>query len=393
MNPINPRRIFKTTFRFAFFFLVLSGASKVSAQSDTTAKPIDSAAKKDTSSFDKFNKKAEALFKIIPFPIVTYSTDAGNVFGLAKFNLIQLSKKDTISKPSKLSEVVTFSTKGRINASIATELVFNENKYIVISFINYKKQPEYILGIGNSLSRDSLISAEFDRLRFNLTGLRLFAKNLYAGISVDFSDYYTIEADSASWLKLNNTLGLEGGWSNGAGFALAYDSRDSRYNPYHGMYIISTVLFYGKWVGSKYGFNRFILDARKYFNPWSNHVIALQATTTSNAGDVPFFEMAKLGGDNRMRGYYEGAIRDKVLVDAQLEYRMPVWKIFGLVGWVGTGRVADSYSHIGFDGFHISYGGGIRIKVDSKNNTNLRLDVGFGPPGVQGFYLNFAEAF
>ena len=150
------------------------------------------------------------------------------------------------------------------------------------------------------------------------------------------------------------------------------------------MYVISTMLFYGKWVGSQYGFNRFILDARKYFNPWLKHVIAIQATTMSASGDVPFFELSKLGGDNRMRGYYEGAIRDKVLIDAQLEYRMPVWNIFGIVGWIGTGRVADSYSHISLDGFHISYGGGLRIRIDSKNNTNLRIDYGFGSSGVQG---------
>src|SRR6188472_4638622 len=73
---------------------------------------------KDTlSKFDKFNVKMERAFKILPAPIITYSTEAGNTFGLAKFNVFNLSKKDTISRPSKLSEVVTFSTKGRINVS------------------------------------------------------------------------------------------------------------------------------------------------------------------------------------------------------------------------------------------------------------------------------------
>ena len=58
--------------------------------------------KKDSlSGFDKFNKKGEALFKILPVPIYSYSPEAGNIFGLAKFNVLNLSKKDTISKPSK----------------------------------------------------------------------------------------------------------------------------------------------------------------------------------------------------------------------------------------------------------------------------------------------------
>jgi len=60
---------------------------------------------------------------------------------------------------------------------------------------------------------------------------------------------------------------------------------------------------------------------------------------------------------------------------------------------LGTGRVAGSYSELSFDGFKLSYGAGIRVKVDSKHNTNLRLDFGFGPDGISGTYINFAEAF
>jgi hypothetical protein len=53
----------------------------------------------------------------------------------------------------------------------------------------------------------------------------------------------------------------------------------------------------------------------------------------------------------------------------------------------------DKYSNFNFNGLWLSYGGGIRIRVDSENNTNLRFDMGFGPNGVSGFYFNFAEAF
>jgi outer membrane protein assembly factor BamA len=371
----------------ALSVLIILDVFVASGQTDSTAK------KDSLSGFDKFNKKAEALFKIIPVPIISYSSDAGNIFGLAKFNLIHLSKKDTISKPSKLSEVVTFSTKGRINASIATELVFDENKYVVIGFFNYRKQPEYIFGIGNDVSIDSVEQVQYDRIRFVASGLRLFAKNLYAGISVDVSNYFDIEPDSNSFLKRQNVTGLNGGLCLGLGFSLAYDSRDNRYNPSKGTYVISNYLFYSKSLGSAYQFNEFSLDARQFFNPWLKHVIAIQATTTNGSGDVPFFEMAMLGGDSRMRGYYEGAYRDKVAIDGQLEYRMPVWNIFGLTAFIAGGQVGSSYGRFSLNGFHPAYGGGLRIRVDSKNNTNMRFDMGFGPQGIKAFYLNFAEAF
>ena len=357
------------------------------------SQPITEIVKDVVSKFDEFNQKAEALFKILPVPIIAYSNEAGSVFGLAKFNLLHLSKKDRVSRPSKLSELVSFSTKGGINASVAAELLFQKNKYVILSSINYKKQPEYFFGIGNDISKNSPEKLKYDRLEFTSTGMMRVRKNLYAGISFDISDYFHIQPDSNSFLIRKQVSGLTGGLCLGIGVAAAFDSRDNRYNPTNGSYIISNLLFYSNALGSNYQFTKFTTDARKYFKPWLKHVIAMQATTTSCAGNVPFFELAMMGGDHKMRGYYEGAYRDKVLLDAQVEYRLPVWNIFGAAAWLGTGRVANRYTDLSFSGFHLSYGAGIRVRVDSKNDTNLRLDFGFGPGGLSGTYINFAEAF
>ena len=312
----------------------------------------DTTKKNDSSGFDRFNSKAEKLFKILPVPIYSYSTEAGNIFGLAKFNLFHLSKTDTISKPSKISGVFTVSTLGRINFSVATEWVFNENKWVILSYFNYKKQPEYIFGIGNDVKREDVEQVQYDRIKFVATPMYLFFKNLYAGLGVDLSHYYNIEPDSNSFLIRDSVAGLNGGTGVGIGFSAAYDTRDSRYNPFKGAYILSTFIFYPSALGSTFQYSKFELDARKYFHPWRKDVIALQAFTGTESGNVPFYEFEMMGGDNRMRGYYLGAYRDKVLFDCQVEYRMHIWNIFGITAWVGTGRVADSYSNLSIDGFH-----------------------------------------
>jgi hypothetical protein len=353
----------------------------------------DSSHPKKVSKFDRFNKKAEALFKIIPVPLYSYTTEAGHIFGLAKYNLLHFSKKDTISKPSKLSEVFTISTNGRINASVSTEMVLKENEYVIMGYINYKKQPEFIYGIGNDISKDSQQLVQYSRFQFAATGLRQWFKNFYAGVAINVSDYFSIAPDSNSFLIRDTVAGLKGGLSVGIGLSTAYDSRDNRYNPSKGAYAIGTVLFHPSFLGSAYQFTRLDIDLRKYYNPWLKHVIALQATTTYTDGDVPFYELAQMGGDSKMRGYYMGAYRDHVLVDAQVEYRAPIWNIFGATGWIGAGRVANSYSDLSLNGFHLSYGVGLRVRVDTKNNTNLRFDMGFGPDNWQGFYINFSEAF
>ena len=359
------------------------------AQTDSTSQ-----ATTDTlSKFDKFNQKGEKIFQYIPVPIYSHTQEAGDIFGLAKYNLFDLYKGDTITRPSKVSSVFTASTKGRINFSLSTEFILKENKYIFLSYINFKKTPEVVLGIGNDVSIDNKENISNNRVRFNIVALRKLSKYLYAGPGFDISYYYNMHVDSNSIMIREGALGLNGGLNVGLGVGAAYDSRDNRYNTYQGSYILFTSTFYGGAIGSEYTFSKINLDARKFFNPWFKHVIALQITTNASYNQTPYYNLALLGGSNQMRGYYEGAIRDNILIDGQLEYRMPIWNIFGMTGWVGTGRVAPNYRDMAFNNLWLSYGLGARIRVDSKHNTNLRIDFGFGQRGANAFIIGFAEAF
>ncbi|MBP6335106.1 MAG: BamA/TamA family outer membrane protein, partial [Bacteroidia bacterium] len=236
-------------------------------------------------------------------------------------------------------------------------------------------------------------SITVDRIKFVATALYGIGKNFYFGGGLDLADYFKVETDSNSFIVEQNVNGQDGGTNVGLGLGGAFDKRDNRYNPSTGAYVIGTWLYYGKSFGSTFEYSKIELDARKYFNHYKKHVIAIQATTTYATTAVPFYELSMMGGEYQMRGYYKGALRDQVLVDGQIEYRMPVWKIFGLTSWIATGRVASSYHSLNMDGLWLSYGGGFRVKVDSKSNVNLRVDFGFGPNGISGVYLNFAEAF
>jgi hypothetical protein len=340
---------------------------------------------------DDINEKAEKLFRILPVPFYSYTSEAGNIVGLAKFNLFHPSAHDR-SKPSRLSELVTISSKGRINVFISNELLLRENRYMILSSFNYRRQPEYLQGIGNDVLNNKKEQVSIDRVRFTSTPLRRFHNNLYAGPSIDIARYI-IRTDSASYFREGVVTGTQGGTDVGLGIAGALDSRDNRYNARRGAYVLTTLVFYPKFLGSTYAFHRFELDARRYFNPWCKHVIAVQATTSYVGGNPPFYNLSLLGGEERMRGYYKGALRDRTLVDAQVEYRMPIWKIFGVAGWVGTGRVGTGYDDLALSGFHLSYGGGLRVRVDTRNNTNMRFDMGFASHGIRGFYIAFTEAF
>jgi hypothetical protein len=380
-------------YKLYFFSLIVSlclFSSEIYAQEP---EKVDTAKKE--SDFDSFNKKMERLFVWMPVPVYSRSSEAGDIFGLAKYNLFRLSKKDTISGPSKVSGVGTVSTKGRVNVSLGGELVFNDNHNIALCYFNYRKTPEYIFGIGNDVVREDQEQVTTNRFKIEGNFTWLFSNKLYIGPQFDFANYFDVSADSNSFLRRDNVLGLNGGNNVGLGLAVLLEKRNNRYNSTTGGYIEFTYLYYAKAIGSDYEYSRMDLDLRKYFTPWRNlkHVIALQTTTTYSSDGAPFYDLGLMGGEVKMRGYYLGAYRDHVLVDAQAEYRMPVWKIIGLVGFFGVGRVAPTYGELSLDGFHYSYGAGFRIKVDSKNNINVRFDFGFGPDGINGSYINFTEAF
>jgi hypothetical protein len=351
------------------------------------------------SKFDRINTKMEAAFKIIPAPIISYSQEAGNVFGLAKFNTFRLNRHDTISGYSKISEVATFSTKGQINVSVATTLSMSQNKWLILGFVNYKELPEYILGIGNNVDTSTIEQIITTRLKFSNSFLYRIYSKLFVGVALDLTNTFAIEKDSTSFLIREDYTGKDGGVTTGFGFMAAWDSRDNRYNSFTGSFLSARYLKYSDITGSGFNFSKFEVDLRKYYNPWYKHVIAIQAATNYSWGDVPFYELSLLGGEERMRGFYKGALRDKALIDCQIEYRMPIWKVFGITGWVGTGRVAPSYSDLSLNGLWLNYGVGFRIKVDSGSDINLRMDLGFGSgrggsaAGIKGFYLNFSEAF
>jgi outer membrane protein assembly factor BamA len=174
---------------------------------------------------------------------------------------------------------------------------------------------------------------------------------------------------------------------------LILDKRDHRYNASEGTYIVANIINYDGLIGSYYNFYSYEIDVRKYWNPWYEHVIAAQVYTKGNVGNVPFYSLGLLGGTQRMRGYYLGAIRDKLILDSQIEYRMPVWNIFGIVAFANAGRVANDWQGMNLNDLWFSGGLGLRIMVDRTNKANLRIDFGYGQKGSKTIVLGFTEAF
>jgi outer membrane translocation and assembly module TamA len=144
--------------------------------------------------------------------------------------------------------------------------------------------------------------------------------------------------------------------------------------------------------GSDFAYDLNWIDARRYFDFKKDRVVAAQVYARLSNGAVPFFHMSQLGGNQRMRGYFEGRYRDKQLIGWQAEYRTPLFWRIGLAAFAGNAVIAESISILQWKHIRTAVGGGIRVRIDKERKINLRLDYAVSREG-SGFYVTIGEAF
>jgi outer membrane protein assembly factor BamA len=121
-------------------------------------------------------------------------------------------------------------------------------------------------------------------------------------------------------------------------------------------------------------------------------VLAFNAYGVISSGTVPFYQMALLGGETKMRGLYQGRFRDKDCVILQAEYRAHLFWRVGAVAFASIGDVASQLNQFNYKYTRLAVGGGVRALVDKKQHLNLRFDAGYSNDRFN-YYLTLGEAF
>ena len=336
---------------------------------------------------NKNKKRKKFDFSVIGGP--HYSTDTELGIGLVAAGLYQTCPTDTLLPPSNVSLYGDFSTVGFYLLGIRGTNIFPQDKYRLTYTLYFFSFPSYTWGMGYEMGNNNDNKSKLKRWQSKIKTAFLFrlADNFYFGPSVAF-DY--VSARSVEREEL-----LEGQdktvWNIGGGFSLMYDSRDVLTNPHKGVFLNVSQTFRPKFIGNEYAFSTTELQTCAYTRPWKGAILAFDLESTLNFGNPSWAMMAKLGGSNSMRGYYEGRYRDKHKIETQVELRQHVWKRNGIVLWVGAGTVFKKFSALTFDKVLPNYGLGYRWEF--KKNVNVRLDYGFGKSGQSGFLFNINEAF
>ena len=79
--------------------------------------------------------------------------------------------------------------------------------------------------------------------------------------------------------------------------------------------------------------------------------------------EVPFYDLAELGGTEVLRGFKTGRFRDRGVTYAKVDYKFPVWRLIEGSVFHESGRTFAEVADFNLSGWERSYGGGLRVWV------------------------------
>jgi outer membrane protein assembly factor BamA len=180
--------------------------------------------------------------------------------------------------------------------------------------------------------------------------------------------------------------------SSGMGLTLLLDSRDNQYSPYSGSLLELTSYAANEAFGSDFDYRNLRGDFKGFLEVSPDQVLALAVSGCFSSGDVPYYDLCSYGQRSNLRGYVSGRYRDKNMLSAQMEYRGRFYDRWGLVAFVGTGKVAPDVDGFGEVAALPSAGGGVRLLVSRSQRINVGIDYAVGRD-EKAWYLRFGEAF
>ncbi len=339
-------------------------------------------------------KNKQCKSRVIASPLLFYFPETRLGFGGAGSYIFRVGRceKNKNGRPSSISPFVVYTLEKQFIAHLGIDLYLKNDAYHLTGEIKLLKYPDKFFGVGNHTLKADEEAYTSKSTSLFLSFLKKLGKGFNIGVQYHFSDWNILEAEEGGQLKDGNLPGSQEGTLSGVSLVVNHDTRDNIFFPIKGDFIELNSRTYKKFLGSDFDFTDITLDARKYIKLFSSNVLAVQSLVKIQTGTVPFLNLARIGGPNIMRGYFEGRFRDKNLLVFQAEYRMPLFWRVGLVGFAGLGNVAEKFSQLKPGEFKSSYGFGFRFLFDPKEKIQVRMDIGFGKDS-SGFYFSIFEAF
>jgi hypothetical protein len=369
---------------FLVFAFLLSAKLSVSVPSDSTT----------------VKDKAKLIF----LPVLYSSPETRLALGAASSLTFRTKTvaADTLTRTSSIQVLGLKTFRKQTITGLDGTIYFPKETYILRFHGSYTNYPDKFWGVGNNTPNlKHPIPFSYSQFYIYPQLMRRVYSHFFVGVSFEVQRLMRFNCPQGGLFDSPEVVGTRTSNINGGGLIASWDNRNNAFSPTKGAFFEVTLTNFNSFFGSHFQYTNYTVDARKYFLIGKKDVLAFQAYGYFNNGKVPFLSLAALGGSYIMRGYYSGRFRDKDLVVTQAEYRMHVWRKFGMVGFAGIGQVARNTDQIVEDErrrdlppnhYKVAGGWGLRYALREKERLNLRVDFGFARHS-QGTYITVSEAF
>ena len=333
--------------------------------------------------------------KIIFTPVVSYAPETNLGFGVGVKSLFKMNGSGAETRTSNIPLTLQYTVENKYLFFSGFEVFFPQERYMLTGNVRIQSFPSLFFGVGPDTPKTNEEEFGYSQILLQPIFLKnLFIPYLFLGSGIRYNRISNVEAMKGGLLENSAQSGLNGSTSLGLELDAIYDSRDNLLNANKGHFIALTHGFYSKDAGSTHDFELTKFDFR-YYTPVFNNpssIFAFQVITHSSHGDTPLLELARLGGNKIMRGYFEGRYSDRHLYATQMEWRQKLSHRWGVVAFAGFGNVAPAIDQFKISNTRPTGGFGIRFLVDEEEDLNLRLDFGFCQEKFN-YYFKIAESF
>jgi hypothetical protein len=326
-------------------------------------------------------------------PILYYSPETQTGGGIIGIYYFRLPGSTPATRPSNLKGDIVYTQRNQFFLQLLPQLYLQNEKFFIDSEFSYIRFTDKFWGIGNNTPFSAEEPYSNDIRRFRLSLLRRLPPVVNFGFQLHYESFKMNEVTEFGQLNTNAAItGADGSTVAGFGLIFNFDSRDNFFAAHDGSFYQFSTMLYSRTLGGNTSYIQYTIDARKYISMMPNHVIATQFYANIINGSPPFQLLSRLGGNVRMRGYFEGRFRDNDMITLQTEYRFPIAWRFSAATFGAVGDVANSFRDFALQKLKFSYGFGIRFAIKPEERIVGRLDFGFGN-GTRGVYVSVNEAF
>jgi hypothetical protein len=336
--------------------------------------------------------------QLLVYPTVAYAPETTWEIGLSSL-YVYYAKRDTTNRLSEINGFTFFTLENQYGLWFDHAIYLDKDRWFFLGKVRLQSFPLFYNGIGINTPQEYTARVDANQIIIEERVLKKVKKNLFVGLELDYQSLSAVDFVVAEPNNQDFTLPLGSKGSNnlGIGLGLVLDNRHNVLNVRKGFFSEVALLHSNSAWGSSFNFTSILSDTRIYRPVGKNNVLAAQLLGQFNFGDVPFNQLAQMGGDSMMRGYYFGRYRDNNQLTAQVEFRfLPIpFKFTDRIGaavFAGTGTVFNKVNNLDVSNLTVSAGAGLRFLLFPKKDIWTRLDYAFTREGT-GFYLIIGESF